>query len=331
MNDAVSRPAPPVDAERCFDVAVIGGGPAGASAACLLAGRARRVALIDPLGVGGRLINVDVLVDAPGLPPGTAGWDLAASLGEAALGAGVEVLFGEAQTVTPAERGWAFNVDDVAYHAGAVLVATGSRARPLPGDEQGQLAGRGVSYCAVCDGPLWSGRRVAVIGGGHIALAEAATLATFAGEVTVLSAEPELHGDRARLDALRAASNVTIVTMVELTELRCDDDASVSAVHYRNLTDATAGRLDVDAVFGADAELPNSAVVTGLARCDSHGFVQAAAGGLCIDAEGAIIEGLYAAGDVRAGSAGYVMSAIGEGVAAATAIEEYLRRPSGEG
>ena len=146
-----------------FDVIVVGGGPCGATAALFLARDGHRVGLIDPLGIGGQLINVEHIVDYPGFPTGVAGWDLAAAIGEQALAGGVELVMGTASAIRPVVGdGWRVQVDIAGHPARAVLLATGTRPTPLPGAEQ--LEGRGVSYCASCDGGLFAGRPVAVIG-----------------------------------------------------------------------------------------------------------------------------------------------------------------------
>ena len=332
---------------------VVGGGPAGATAACFLADRRWRVGLVDPLGVGGRLINVDALTDEIGLPTGTAGWDLAASLGEQVMAAGVEIIFGrleglhrhpdgaaeEAVGVTGVDGAtgaaaesspaglnalWRLQIEAATYHANTVLIATGSRPVPLPGDEQGALLGRGVSYCAVCDGGLFAGRRVAVIGGGDIALAEAMTLAAQAREVVLLFPQTVAPGAASRLEALQARPNVSFLSGATLLEVARLADAappgSSFQLRYLDRRDGNHKHLAVDGVFGAHQEQPNGEALSGLVGVDSHGFVITDDGFACPG-----WPGLFAAGEVRRGAAPYVTAARGEGLAAAAAMHALLQ------
>lgn len=308
------------------DVLVLGAGPAGISAACFLAQRGVRVAVVDPLGPGGRLVNVEEVHDDPTVAPGTMGWDLAVSLGEQALRAGVEVVFGQAERVAPGDTGgWTVWVDGAAHETRAVLVATGCRPAPLPGDEDGELLGRGVAYCAVCDGGMFAGQAVAVVGGGDIALAEVATLAASAAEVVLLCPEAAVTASRRRIADIEAMANVRALLQATLQEVVLDDGGRVRGVRYLNGADGRGGELAVAAVFGAHRELPNSAVLVGVAELDEEGFVRTDERHRCLGAAA----GLFAAGEVRRGVAPYAASARGDAISAAAAIVEHLGSPPG--
>lgn len=321
---------------------VLGGGPAGASAALALARRGVSVAVVDPLGFGGRLINLDVLRDCPGPLEGTAGWDLAATLGEQALLAGVEAIFAAAAAVSAEPAGgWRVTLDDsTAPVARAVLIATGTRHRPLPGDEEGALAGRGASYCAVCDAALFAGAPVAVYGAGDRALAEVLTVGEHASAVHwVIPAEaPPAAAAHSDVVALRS---LDVLLGTELQAVRpvepADATEPAAAIEPAAVTepaDATdAGRglvltlrtadaqreLHIAAVFGAHGELPNTEAVAAVVPCDDAGFVRTDAAFACPGRPG-----LFAAGDVRAGASPYVAAALGEGTAAGLAIAAFL-------
>jgi thioredoxin reductase (NADPH) len=312
------------------DVVVVGGGPAGATAATFLARRGHDVVLVDPLGVGGQLINIDRLFDLPAVaspaadPP--AGWDLAATLGEEALDAGVALRIASAVAVAPAgatpqattpatpHGGWSVELDDgTALAARAVLVATGGRPRPLPGDETGALAGRGVSYCAGCDAGLFAGRRVAVVGGGDEALAEAATLAASASEVVVLApaGTPAPSTDRQR--EVAGLANVARRD-ADVMAVGTDDAGRVRDVR---LDDGTV--LVVDGVFGAHPTVPAGELAPpGVPRLPD-GALHTGADGQCATAPG-----LFAAGEVRHGTARYVTAVVGDATSVAAAMHAYL-------
>jgi thioredoxin reductase (NADPH) len=304
------------------DVAVVGGGPAGATAAFHLARQGFAVRLIDPLGIGGALINVERLPDYPGFPDGVAGWDLAAALGEQALSAGVAVTMGRAGAAIGQGDGWAVPVADagVAVVARAVIIATGCRPRPLPGDD-GTLEGNGVSYCAACDGGLFAGQAVVVVGDDAVAMAEAISLAPLASTVTVAFSAEEPQAGRAWLEAASAFPNVRLLAGQTVTTIHVDEQGRVIGV----AASSTSGerRIDVAGVFGALDPLPNSELIVGLAVLDVDGRIP-------VDRAYAVpgaAPGLFAAGDVRAGAPLRAVAAAGDGAGAAAAIGFFLRRP----
>lgn len=318
------------------DVLVVGGGPAGALAAVALVGQGYGVALVDPLGVGGRLLNVEHLHDRAGNPVGTLGWDRATELAEQVLLAGVELIFGQADAVIFDSVGtaWTVTVDGVEHRAPAVLIATGCRPEPVPGDEHGALHGHGVSYCAVCDAGLFRGQRVAVIGGGAIAMAEAASLAPVAKEVIVLLPTDRATAAPPLVMAVTAAANVTLRPATRVLSVRPTISAqgadgataTTMVIDHTDTDDQAVTSLEVAGVFGADRELPNSAILARTVRLDAEGFVITDEGLACnSDSPRAPVPGLFAAGDVRSGGHGDLQAAEQDGLRAAVAVDAYLR------
>lgn len=301
------------------DVLVVGGGPAGVSAAIAAARRALAVVLVDPLGFGGRLINLDVLRDCPGPLDGASGPELAATLGEQALMAGVDVRFARAGAITaePGGTGWRAGLDDGgAVTARAVVVATGTRNRPVPGDEHGALAGVGVSYCAVCDAPMFRNATVAVYGADDRALAEVLTVGEHAATIhwLVPAAAPPASAGHTDLAALRS---LELHLATGLVGVRAVDGGLVLTVSAGGVE----RELSVAGLFGADGELPNTDGFGGDVPVDTDGYVQTGPGGGFASADR---PGLFAAGDVRSGAAPYLATALGEGTAAGLAAAAYL-------
>ena len=311
-----SSPSP----ERA-DLVVVGAGPAGASAAFWASRLGWHAVLVDPLGIGGQLLNVELLPDYPGFPAGVAGWDLAAALGEQVLDSGVELVPGCAERLERSAKGWCVTVDGRRLEAATVLVATGCRPRPLPG-AAAELEGRGVSYCAACDGAFVAGRRAVVVGGGEVALAEAQTLAGVAGEVVVVFPERETSASAARA---RAVAELPVVQLLPGWSLRSVqvEEGQVTGVELEEVDTHARRVVDTDAVFGADDGPANGELLAALGALDAGGAVRTDPALAVVGAPG-----LFAAGDVRLGSFRRAATASGEGVGAAHAVDAFLRARS---
>lgn len=274
-----------------WDVAVVGAGIAGLTAARTAACHGLRTVAFERLGPGGQLINLGGLAHYPGLPAGTTGPDVAAALLTSAMEAGVEISYAEVEALTPGPP-VSLKTADGACTAGAVVVATGSEAGHLdvPGAEA--WAGRGLSECAGCDGPLFAGRRVAVAGDDEWAAHEALELAGVTAHVTVLVP------DRTRWSAavgerIGAQPNIEVRT-----------GAAVAGL---------AGEAVLRGVTLADgAEIPVAGLFVYLGRTPRSGLLDGAPAGV------------FAAGDVRPGSTPYLVIAAGDGLRAGLAAVDFL-------
>jgi thioredoxin reductase (NADPH) len=288
------------------EVAVVGGGVAALTAALFAARHGLSTLVFMPAVPGGQLLNVDKVEDFPGFPQGIPGFDLGPALQEQAAEAGAEFRLGEVASLTRRDDGWL--VDDV--EARAVVVATGSSPRRLgvPGEER--LTGRGVSHCASCDGPLFRGKRVAVVGGGDSAFQEALTAAQFASEV-VLIHRSEPRAQRAYVARVEAAGNVSR-RQGEVAEVV--GESGVAAVRL-----ADGDQIDVAGVFVYVGMAPNTALLGGLVELGTDGRI---ATDVWLRAGS---PGLFAAGDVRADFPGQAVNAAGDGATAAIAAYRYLR------
>jgi thioredoxin reductase (NADPH) len=274
-----------------WDVAVVGAGIAGLTAAVTVRRHGLRVVAYDQLAPGGQLINIGEVTDYPGLPEKTTGPDLAGALLEAAMTAGVEIGYGEV-TALAAGPPATLETAEGAQTAGAVVVATGLTPGrlDLPGAQE--WAGRGLSECASCDGPLFAGQRVAVVGDDEWAAQEAIELAGLAAHVTVLvPGRPRWSPGRAE----RLAGNVEVRTDAPVTALA--GGAALTGVVLADGTEVAA-----TGVFAATGRTPRSALLPG----------------------GADTPGVFAAGDVRDGSAPYLVAAAADGLRAGLAAVEFL-------
>lgn len=301
---------------RGYDVAVIGGGGAGLVTAWLAARHGHSTILIEQAGMfGGQIATVGELIDYP-LPETCSGSDLAATLVDRLRECGVEIVAAEATAVARAGEMFAIEIQSKPIKARSIVAASGARLRKLGVDGEARLEGRGVSQCATCDGPLFRGLDVAVIGGGDGALQEALTLADFCHSIVIV-VRGELKARQAFIDAADARPNIKFVWDCEADAIL--GEGAVEAVRLRNLKSGALSDLSVSGVFAYVGTEPNSGFLP-------EGVGRSATGHVLVDERLESSEpGLYAIGAVREGHCGALASAIGDAARAIASLTDRLR------
>jgi thioredoxin reductase (NADPH) len=307
---------------RCpfYDVIIIGGGPAGLMAAIYLAREGLEALIIERAGVGGQAGVTERLDNFPGWPEGIGGGELADRLAEQARRFGVEIL--RAQEVesiqTHGRNRDVHTADGAEYGARAMLVATGSTYLRLNVPGEAEYLGAGIHFCATCDGPFYKGQEVAVIGGGNSAGEEAIFLARFASRVTMLVRGPHLTASQIVQQKVAENERITVRYNTSVEEFK--GDKRLRSLVIRDKTTGAREEITPAGVFIFVGLKPNSGFLPDEIERDSQGFVKTG-----IDLQ-TTMPGIFAAGDVRAGSTKQAASAVGEGATAALAIREYLKR-----
>ncbi len=293
------------------DVLVIGCGPAGLSAAGYAARAGYNTLAIDSLAPGGQLLYIDEIENYPGTGK-TSGYALAESFEKQAVSFGVRVEFWGAESIRKEGNQFIVKTNDDEVHAKAVIFASGARHRHLgcPGEEEYQ--GKGVSYCATCDGPFFKGRKIAVVGGGDTALTDALYLSKLGSEVHIIHRRTEFRGQKVLQDRVNEKDNIFLHLGLTVDEIR-GDGKGVKSVR---LSDGS--ELAVDAIFIFVGIIPNSELLEGFAELD-HGFV------ITDNHMRTSVPGLFAAGDVRTTPFRQVVTAAGDGAAAAHSADEYIQ------
>lgn len=301
-----------------YDILVIGAGPAGLAAALYAARGGLRTVVVERGPVGGQIANVDRVDNYPGFPEGVSGSDLAERMEEQAR------RFGAVFSVADAGIGaidLASPVKTVGgMRARAVILATGARPKGLgvPGEEK--LRGRGVSYCATCDGAFFRDRRVAVVGGGDSAVTEALFLTRLASKVTVVHRRDRFRAAPFLVDRLLSAGNVEL--KMNRVVVAIQGEEKVESLVLRHPRDSAREsheeRIDLDGVFIYVGLSPETAFVKGKVDLDRDGYV------LTDEVMRTRVPRVYAAGDVRAKELRQVVTAVAEGALAATTAEKDL-------
>jgi thioredoxin reductase (NADPH) len=300
-----------------YDIAIVGGGPAGLAAA-LYASRAKlRTVILERQAFGGQVALTGVIENYPGYPS-VAGSDLAQKMHDCSMRFGATELIADLTAIRPVPSGsFALETSVGLLEARAVIVATGSRHRELGVPGEARLRNQGVSYCAVCDGPFYEGVEIVVVGGGDSALQEAVFLTEYASKVTVVHRR---HEFRASVEVQRMARNNSKVRFAlgQVVQEICGQDG-VENVVLREVATGQVETIPAEGIFIYVGMEPSTSFLRGLIQLNSEGF---------IPTDGrmrTILPGLFAAGDVREKTVRQIATACGEGVEAALAAQEYLK------
>lgn len=300
-----------------IDIAIVGGGPAGLTAA-LYGARARaKVVLFEAGLTGGQITSASWVENYPAFPEGISGQALGDLMSEQAERAGAELrTLAAVESIQVDGKGFVLTVDGKTEIARTVILATGAVPRRLGVPGEAEFTGRGVSWCATCDGPLYRDKVVAVIGGGDSATQEALYLAKIAREVHLIHRRDELRAT-ACLQEQCFLNPKIIMHLSHLVEEILGEQGRVTGLRLRSKKDGSGSLLPVDGVFEFVGVEPQSRLVVGLCELDDQGFVK-------VDQDGLTSQvGLYAAGDVAAGRLKQVVTACASGAGAAHHASQY--------
>lgn len=306
-----------------FDLIVIGGGPAGLTAAMYAAREGIDALVLDASALGGQAGVTERIDNYPGFPEGIDGGELAERIVEQARRYGVTLL--PAVGVTRVRREGAYIVVDTdqgdAYCGHAALVATGSSYRRLDVPGEDDLIGAGIHFCATCDGPFYRGaEELLVIGGGNSGLQEGQFLAQFAERIRVVEFMPELKASALLQEKVRADPRFTINVNTQITGFERSPGGKLAKVRAVDRTSGEELVFEPAAAFVFVGLDPNTAFLDGAVKTDDTGFIDTG------DNFETSLPGVFAAGDVRTGSTKQLGSAIGEGITALINIRGYLER-----
>ena len=300
-----------------YDVVIIGGGPAGLTAG-LYASRARlNTLLLEAMIPGGQMMTTDIIENYPGFSQIT-GAELSAIVDEQAKGFGLTVETGE---VTGLEvvggQELVAKTAEKEYRAKAIIICTGTEYRKLGIPGEAEFTGRGVSYCATCDGAFFKDSTIVVVGGGDSALTEALFLTKFAKEVTIIHRRDALRATKIYQERAFANPKIDFLWSSVVEEIK--GDKTVESVLVKNVTSGEMREVPTEGVFMFIGITPKTAFLKGLVEMDENGYILANAENLQTS-----VKGVFAAGDVRKKLLRQVATAVGDGATAAFAVEKYL-------
>ena len=302
--------------DRTYQLIIIGGGPAGLSAGLYASRSKLDTLLIEKAGLGGQILNAEMVENYPGFPQGISGSELGALIAQQATKYGLPTAFAEVQGIEIRGAEKIVSTSEGQYRAKAVIIAGGSEHSKLNVPGEGGFTGRGVSYCAMCDGAFFREQVVAVVGGGNVALNDALFLTRFASRVIVIHRRDQLRATKILQD--KAFANTRIEFLWDTVVESITGDKLVREIRLRNVKTGKGSSLVVSGIFVAVGLRPNTGYLKGLLKLDEGGFIPV---NNQMETE---VPGIFAAGDIRVGSIRQVVSAAGDGATAAIAAERFL-------
>jgi thioredoxin reductase (NADPH) len=302
---------------ECERVVILGSGPAGYTAAVYAARAELRPLVIAGLQFGGQLMLTTEVENYPGFPQGVTGPDLMDLFQKQAERFGTRILFEDATRVDLSARPFRLWTAEREFAADALILATGASARWLGLDSEKRLQNRGVSACATCDGALYRGKPMAVVGGGDTALEEALFLTRFATKVTLIHRRDQLRASRIMQERALRHEKIEFVWNAVVEEVLGDE--FTTGVRVRDVVTGATRDLPVEALFVAIGHVPNTSLVRGQLELDDVGYIKVEAGSARTS-----VEGVFACGDAMDPVYRQAVTAAGTGCMAAIEAERWL-------
>ena len=301
-----------------YDMIIIGGGPGGYTAALYAARAGLKVVVLEKLSAGGQMALTTQIDNYPGFQDGVDGFQLGEQMQQQAERFGAETVLAEVTSVNLSGKEKEVVTSDGTFYGKTVVIATGADPRELGLPNEKQLVGRGVNYCAACDGMRYRGKTVAVIGGGNTAVADALQLSRIAQKVILVHRRDTLRATQVYHDQLLNTPNIELRWNSQVTELL--SDGKLTGIKLRNVQTGEESVLDCDGVFVSIGRSPITRLFAGQLSLDESGYIIAG------ESTESSVPGVFAVGDVRTKVLRQVVTAVADGATAVHYAEEYLAK-----
>ena len=299
-----------------YDVLVIGAGPAGMTAAIYAARAGYKTAMAEVGVPGGQAATTEIIENYPGFPNGVAGPDLMYKFFEQTQTFGVEILYGYVEGIDTVDETKKVKIGDNVYESKTVIIASGAKPKTLGVANEDRLRGRGVSYCATCDGFFFKDKEVMVVGGGDTAVEEAMYLTKMCSKVTLIHRREQLRANRTAQNRALANEKLEIIYNTTLEEIIGED--KVTSVRLKNKITGEETIMPIEGIFIFAGYTPNNDFFPSQLAVDERGYV------LTDEKMATNLPGIFAVGDVRQKPLRQVTTAVGDGGVVITAVEDYL-------
>lgn len=301
---------------QIYDMVIIGGGPGGYTAALYAARAGLKVIVLEKLSAGGQMALTSQIDNYPGFVNGIDGYELAGQMQQQAEHFGAQTELAEVSALRLKGPVKEIETSEGVFFGKTVVIATGANPRELGVPSEKALVGRGVNYCAACDGMFYRGKTVVVVGGGNSAAADAMTLSRIAKKVIIVHRRDTLRATKIYHEPLMKAENVEFRWNSVVTDLLYD--TKVTGVRLKDISTGEERELACDGIFVSVGRKPATELVAGQLELDQNGFIAAG------ETTETSIPGVYAAGDVRTKPLRQVVTAVADGAMTVHMAEEYL-------
>lgn len=299
-----------------YDLVIIGAGPAGLTAAIYAQRANLKTIMIEKSAPGGQIVNTGEIENYTGFTK-LSGGDLALNMFNHAMALGVEYGYGDVRSIQKVDQTFKIVTDQETYDAKACIVASGMIQRKLGLEHEERLSSNGISWCAICDGPIYKGEDVVVIGGGNSAVEESSYLSTLVNHLTIVQNLPHFTADKKSIDHLNKQPNVTAYFDSLVTQFIVEND-KLTGVEITNSKTAEKTIIPCKGVFEYIGWNPNTYMLKGLNITNAWGYIEAN------EKMETAIPGLFAAGDVRVKQIRQVVTATADGAIAVQNVLRYL-------
>lgn len=298
-----------------YDIIIIGAGPAGLTSSIYARRANKKVLVLEAKTYGGQIINTLSIENYP-VEPGISGFDFATKLYNQAKDMGSEIVFEKVVDIKNNKEYKEIITTKNSYKAKAVIIATGAENRKLGLNNEDELVGKGISYCATCDGAFYKKKDVAVVGGGNVALEDALYLSDIANKVYLIHRRDEFRGDLSIVEKLKEKDNVEFILNSNVVNINAID--KIDSIDIRNNEDREENEINVDGLFIAVGQVPENQNFASLINLDKSGYIIASE-----DCH-TNIEGIFVAGDNRTKELRQLVTATSDGAIAATEAIKYI-------
>ena len=302
--------------EHIYDVIIIGGGPGGYTTALYTARAGLDTLLLEKLSAGGQMALTSQIDNYPGFENGVDGFELAEKMQAGAERFGAKTELAEVYSVELKDKIKKVDTSEGVFYGKTVVISTGASPRELGLEREQELVGRGVNYCAACDGMFFKGKKVVVVGGGNSAAADALLLSRICEQVTVVHRRNELRATKVYHEPLMQAENVVFAWDSVVTELIYED--KFKGVRLKNMKTEEETELSADGIFISVGRKPVTDFLAGQVEVDGAGYI------IADESTRTNIPGVFAVGDVRTKVLRQVVTAVADGAMASHYIDEYL-------
>ena len=304
--------------DKIFDTIIIGGGPAGYTAALYAARAGLSALIIEKMSVGGQMALTGDIENYPGFDEGVDGFTLGFKMQQGAEKYGAVTEYAEVLSVDFGQNVKVIKTSNGEFFGKTVIIASGAEPRTLGLDREAELIGRGIHYCAHCDGRFYKDKTVVIVGGGNSAASDALYLSRLVKKVYLVHRRDTLRAAKIHHEPLKKAENIEFLWNCTVSELVADQ--RVNGIKIKNTQTDQTTHLDCDAVFVSIGRKPTTEFLKGAVNLDENGYI------IADESTQTNIDGVYATGDVRTKALRQIVTAVSDGATAVHFAEEYLNK-----